>query len=72
MKQLGLTTNGLLLKHRLKELQNAGLTHLNVSLDTLNPSKFEFITRRKGWHKVIEGLDLALELGFAPLKVSVY
>ncbi|MCL4129869.1 UNVERIFIED_CONTAM: hypothetical protein GTU68_052204, partial [Idotea baltica] len=70
VKQVGLTTNGILLTRRLKDLQLAGLTHLNVSLDTLIPAKFEFITRRKGWERVMDGLDLALEMGFSPVKIN--
>lgn len=69
IKQLGLTTNGLLLKRRLGELQSAGLTHLNISLDTLIPQKFELITRRKGWDRVMAGIDQALHLGYSPVKV---
>lgn len=43
-----MTTNGTVLAKRLDALKEAGLTHLNISLDTLVPAKFEFITRRKG------------------------
>lgn len=43
-----MTTNGIVLSKRLEPLKIAGLTHLNISLDTLVPKKFEFITRRKG------------------------
>ncbi|KAB7505826.1 Molybdenum cofactor biosynthesis protein 1 [Armadillidium nasatum] len=67
---MGITTNGILLTRKLRELQKAGLTHINVSLDTLIPAKFEFITRRKGWNKVMEGINLALELGYSPLKIN--
>lgn len=70
VKQLGLTTNGLLLKRRLWDLQSAGLTHINVSLDTLIPQKFELITRRRGWERVMEGIDVALDLGYSPVKVG--
>ncbi|XP_063884860.1 molybdenum cofactor biosynthesis protein 1-like isoform X1 [Scylla paramamosain] len=70
VKQLGMTTNGLLLKRRLKDLQSAGLTHLNVSLDTLIPQKFELITRRRGWERVMEGIDVALDLGYSPVKIN--
>ncbi|XP_076067042.1 molybdenum cofactor biosynthesis protein 1-like isoform X2 [Oratosquilla oratoria] len=71
LKQIGLTTNGLLLKRKLPELKAAGLTHLNVSLDTLIPPKFELITRRRGWQKVMNGIDIALELGYNPVKINV-
>lgn len=69
VKQLGMTTNGLLLKRRLADLQTAGLTHLNISLDTLIPQKFELITRRRGWDRVMEVIDVALNLGYSPVKV---
>lgn len=70
IKQLGMTTNGLLLKRRLRDLHSAGLTHLNVSLDTLIPQKFELITRRRGWDRVMEGIDVALDLGYSPVKIN--
>jgi len=43
---------------------------LNISLDTLVAAKFEFITRRRGWHRVIQAIDAALEIGYRPLKVN--
>ena len=64
-----MTTNGLLLTRRLSQLKEAGLDLLNVSLDTLIPAKFEFVTRRKGLEKVLQGIELALDLGYKPLKV---
>ncbi|XP_071540744.1 molybdenum cofactor biosynthesis protein 1 isoform X4 [Panulirus ornatus] len=70
VKQLGITTNGLLLKRRLAELQSAGLTHVNVSLDTLIPQKFELITRRRGWERVMDGIEEALDLGYSPVKIN--
>lgn len=48
LQTIGLTTNGLVLKRRAGLLKQAGLDQVNVSLDTLVPQKFEFITRRKG------------------------
>lgn len=70
LQQLGLTTNGLLLKQKLPDLQKAGLHALNISLDTLIPAKFEFISRRSGWNRVIEAVDLALKLGYNPVKIN--
>lgn len=70
METVAMTTNGLLLTRKLPALKEAGLDLLNVSLDTLISAKFEFITRRKGFEKVIQGIDLALDLGYKPLKVS--
>lgn len=48
----------------------AGLSLLNLSLDTLRPERFERMTRRQGHDRVLETLDLALTLGFDPVKVS--
>ncbi|CAN7989537.1 unnamed protein product, partial [Ixodes hexagonus] len=47
-----------------------GLTHLNISLDTLVPAKFEFLARRKGWQVVRKSIDQALEVQFQSLKVN--
>lgn len=48
LKTLAMTTNGITLSRKLPQLKDAGLNLLNISLDTLVPQKFEFITRRKG------------------------
>ncbi|XP_073230346.1 molybdenum cofactor biosynthesis protein 1-like isoform X2 [Porites lutea] len=70
LQTLAMTTNGITLSRKLPQLKDAGLNLLNISLDTLVPQKFEFITRRKGWHKVMESIDCALELGYDPVKVN--
>ena len=69
LKYLAMTTNGIVLSRKLPRLQAAGLNQLNISLDTLVPAKFEFLTRRKGHNKVLQSIDTALELGFNPVKV---
>lgn len=51
-------------------LQRAGLDALNISLDTLKAERFERFTRRKGWAKVMASIDLAVQLGYNPVKVS--
>lgn len=48
LKTIGLTTNGVALHRKLPKLKESGLNMLNISLDTLIPAKFEFITRRRG------------------------
>jgi cyclic pyranopterin phosphate synthase len=70
LKYLAMTTNGIVLSRKLPRLQAAGLNQLNISLDTLVPAKFEFLTRRKGHNKVLQSIDTALELGFNPVKVQ--
>ena len=51
--EIGMTTNGTLLKRKLPQLKEAGLTHLNISLDSLVPAKNEFITRRPNTTDVV-------------------
>eukprot|EP00897_Mesotaenium_endlicherianum_P004886 jgi/Mesen1/4425/ME000225S03408 len=70
LRHLALTTNGLVLPRKLPALQLAGLNQLNISLDTLVPSRFERLTRRKGHHKVVQAIEEALALGFNPVKVN--
>ena len=66
-----MTTNGLTLSHKLCQLYENGLSGLNISLDTLVPQKFEFVSRRRGWDKVMRSIDEALDMGISPLKVNV-
>jgi cyclic pyranopterin phosphate synthase len=70
IRDVGLTTNGILLADQAADLWNAGLRRLNVSLDALNPAKFKQITRRDGYEKVIEGIRVAQKIGFDPVKVN--
>ena len=70
LQNIAMTTNGVTLKHKVERLKEAGLDQINFSFDTLIPAKFEFITRRKGLNKVMEGLDMALDHGFDPVKVK--
>ncbi|CAL1298467.1 unnamed protein product [Larinioides sclopetarius] len=67
---IGMTTNGLVLYRQIKELKDAGLNALNISLDSLIPAKFEFIARIKGLNKVMKSIDAALEVGFDPVKIN--
>lgn len=64
MDSIGITTNGILLTRLLPDLVEAGLTHVNISLDSLNPIKFERISRRPSatWQKVWRGLQLAIDI----------
>lgn len=48
LSSIGITSNGIALKRKLPELIRLGLTGLNLSLDTLDPFKFQILTRRKG------------------------
>lgn len=66
LEQVGITTNGLMLTRLLVPMQRAGLDAINISLDTLNAGKYETITRRKGFERVLAGIDLAIQLGYKP------
>jgi cyclic pyranopterin phosphate synthase len=70
IRDMGLTTNGLLLAGQAQALHAAGLRRLNISLDTLNPDVFRRLTRRDGLEKVIEGILAAKQAGFDPVKVN--
>ena len=70
ISQVGITTNGITLEKKALALKNAGLTHVNVSLDTLHEVKFQKITRRKGLHRVLSAIHYASTLGFAKVKVN--
>ena len=68
---LALTTNGVLLADQARALFDAGLRRLNVHLDTLDRAKFERITRRDELPRVLEGLRVAQEVGFGPIKINI-
>lgn len=70
IRDIGLTTNGLLLAAHAQELFDAGLRRMNVSLDTLDPGRFRELTRREGLDEVLKGLQAAKAAGFAPIKVN--
>ncbi|XP_014898613.1 molybdenum cofactor biosynthesis protein 1 isoform X1 [Poecilia latipinna] len=70
LKTVAVTTNGINLSRLLPKLKDAGLDLINISLDSLVPAKFEFVVRRKGFHKVMESIDKAVELGYNPVKIN--
>jgi len=71
IRDVSLTTNGLVLSSMVPELKKAGLKRINISLDTLNKDKFAYITRVDAFDKVIEGILKALEEGISPIKINV-
>jgi cyclic pyranopterin phosphate synthase len=70
LKDISLTTNGIGLITQAKDLYDAGLRRINVSLDTLDEAKFEQMTRRKVLSRVLAGLQEAQRCGFDPIKVN--
>ncbi|HYQ58708.1 MAG TPA: radical SAM protein, partial [Draconibacterium sp.] len=67
---IGMTTNGVLLPRYAKALKAAGLKRVNISLDTLNPEKFEKITRIGKLDDVLSGIDAAIEAELLPVKIN--
>ncbi|MCJ1301755.1 hypothetical protein MMC08_004556 [Hypocenomyce scalaris] len=62
LKELCLTTNGISLHRKLDSMAEAGLTGVNLSLDTLDPFQFQIMTRRKGFDAVMKSIERILEM----------
>ena len=67
---LSMTTNGHMLAERCESLVAAGLKRINISLDSLNPEKFEKITRTKTFSSVMAGIDAAQRSVLGPAKIN--
>ena len=67
---LSLTTNGIRIPALAGALRDAGLTRINVSLDTLDRERFKAIARRDRLAEVIAGLEAARAVGFSPIKIN--
>ncbi|MFO0773967.1 MAG: GTP 3',8-cyclase MoaA [Nitrospiraceae bacterium] len=70
IKDLALTTNGILMAEQAPLLYEAGLDRVTVSLDTLRPERFRQLTRRDNLHQVLEGIEVVQRTGFANLKID--
>jgi GTP 3',8-cyclase len=70
VNDLSMTTNGILLSKYAKQLAGAGLHRVNVSLDTLNPEKFSYLTRIGRLDDVLEGIRAAKNAGLNPVKIN--
>jgi len=70
LQDLSMTTNGHLLAECCERLIAAGLHRINISLDSLDPIKFERITRTRSYDKVMHGIDAAQKSGLRPAKVN--
>jgi cyclic pyranopterin phosphate synthase len=70
LRDLALTTNGLLLAAQARALREAGLDRITVSLDTLRPDRFQALARRQSLPQVIEGIFAARDAGFTGLKIN--
>lgn len=70
LRDIAMTTNGVLLPKHAQDLKDAGLHRLTVSLDTLDPETFSMMTRRDDLELVFEGLRVAREVGFENTKID--
>ena len=70
VKELAMTTNGILLKKFAEPLKRAGLDRVNISLDTLDPKKYREITRGGKLSDVLEGIEEAKRVGLTPIKIN--
>lgn len=70
LKELTMTTNGLLLESFAAPLKAAGLARINISLDSLQPARFRDITRGGDLPSLLRGIDAAIAAGFAHIKLN--
>lgn len=68
--EVTLTTNALLLSRMAKDLKDAGLDRVNISLDSLKPERFSEITRGGDLKAVLEGIEAALDVDLSPVKLN--
>lgn len=69
-EDIALTTNASQLARLARPLYEAGLHRINISIDTLDPARFHDVTRGGSLGKVLAGIDAALSIGFAPIKLN--
>jgi GTP 3',8-cyclase len=70
IEELSLTTNGTVIRKYALELKQAGLSRVNISLDTCKPDKFRYITRLGELKGVLDGIEAAKQAGFNPVKIN--
>ena len=70
IEKTAITTNGILLADMAGELKAAGIKSVNISLDTLDRGRFEYLTRRKGLDRVLRGIEAAVLAGFENVKIN--
>lgn len=71
LRDLSMTTNGLSLERLAGPLKAAGLKRVNISIDSLDPARFEHVTRGGRLEKVMRGVEAALDVGLTPVKLNV-
>ena len=65
-----MTSNGILLPQMAAELRKAGVNRINISLDTLDPDQYHFMTRRGNVQEAVAGIEAALDAGFDQVKIN--
>lgn len=70
IREVCLTTNGILLPPLARELRQAGVSRVNISLDTLDEGRYRAITRRGELRQALAGIESAIDAGFAQVKVN--
>ncbi|WP_300408650.1 GTP 3',8-cyclase MoaA [Lagierella sp.] len=70
IKDIAMTTNGILLGDMAKELKGAGLDRVNISLDSLNPTRYREITRGGDLQRVLESIEICKKVGIKPIKIN--
>lgn len=71
IEDIALTTNGIFFASKAEKLKAAGLTRVNISLDSLRADRFSLITRGGDIKKVLDAIDAALRVGLDPVKLNV-
>jgi cyclic pyranopterin phosphate synthase len=71
IRDLSLTTNGVLLRDNTHRIRAAGIRRINVSLDTLDPRRYHRITGRDCFDRVWQGIEEAHRAGLFPIKINV-
>jgi cyclic pyranopterin phosphate synthase len=71
IEDISLTTNGVLLREMCQGLRDAGISRLNISLDSLKPERFREITGSDAWDLVWQGIARAEAAGFSPIKINM-
>lgn len=70
VKDIAMTTNGILLKDMAQDLKDAGLNRVNISLDSLDPEQYKIITRGGDLERVLGGIEEAKRVGLSPIKIN--
>ncbi len=70
IKDIAMTTNGILLDKYAQDLYNAGLKRINISLDSLDNEIFSKLTRGGNLDSVLKGINIAKTVGFEPIKIN--